>query len=83
MSFLPRLRLKRNDKDPTRSQNRVVEPMPNKETSAKTGTKVCCFSIVFLTIWMITYSDFLSPVEMILAYSDLTIPGRRMIILSS
>jgi hypothetical protein len=32
---------------------------------------------------MITYSDFLSPVEMILAYLDLAIPGRRMITLSS
>ena len=43
MSFLSRLRLKKNDKDPAGSQSRVVEPVQNEETSAKTGTKVCFF----------------------------------------
>ena len=43
MSFLSRLRLKKNDKDPTSSQTGVVEPVRTEETSAKTGTKVCCF----------------------------------------
>ena len=83
MPFLSRLRLKKNDKDPARSQSGVVEAVQNEGTSARTGTKVCCFYIVFLTIWMITYSNFLSPVEMILAYLDLAIPGGRMITLSS
>lgn len=83
MSFLSRLRLKKNDKDSIRSQTGVVEPVQNEETSAKTGTKVCCFISWILIIWMTAYGDFLSPAERILACSDLTIPGRRMIALSS
>ena len=50
MSFLPRLRLKRNDRDLTRSQTGVFEPVQNEETSAKTGTKVCC-----LVSWVFDY----------------------------
>jgi hypothetical protein len=50
MSFLSRLRLKKNDKDPARSQSRVVEAVQNEGTSAKTDTKVCRFYTVFSTI---------------------------------
>ena len=82
MPLLSKLRLKKNDKDPSRSQSGVVEAVKNEGTSAKTDTKVCGFYAVFLTIRMITYSK-LSPVEMILAYSYLTTPGGRMITLSS
>ena len=46
MSFLSRLRLKKNGKDPTRSQSGVVEPVQKEETSAKTGTKVCLFFFI-------------------------------------
>lgn len=51
MSFLSRLRLKKNYKDLTRSQTGVVEPLQNEETSAKTGTKVCFIS------WNFEYLD--------------------------
>src|SRR5579859_880429 len=46
MSFLSRLRLKKNDKYQARPQSGVVEAMQNEEASAKTNTKVCCFYIV-------------------------------------
>ncbi len=43
MSFLSRLRLKKNDKDPATSQSGVVELVQNEETSAKTDVKVRVF----------------------------------------
>src|SRR6266480_7245927 len=52
MSLWSRLKLKKNDKDPARSQSGVVKSVQNDETSTKTGTKVCCF-----LSWIFDYLD--------------------------
>jgi hypothetical protein len=52
MPLWSRLKLKKNDKDPARSQSGVVESVQNEEISTKTGTKVCCF-----LSWIFDYLD--------------------------